>query len=133
MRRRRESRPRVSGYKLCVIDWLPGRNLVRRTVKRALVSNKAERSPPNEFRIEEVQYESRQLPVGVGTISSDRLRCRTNDGDDDDHDARSDYDGIWRERGISNSGSACGSRREPACLARIEICLDRRLLALDRD
>ena len=36
-------------------------------------------------------------------------------------------------RGVSNAGSACGSRRDPACLARSEICLDRRLLALDRD
>jgi hypothetical protein len=71
--------------------------------------------------------------VGVGTISSDRLRCGTNDGDDNDHDARSDHDGAWCERGLSNSGSACGSRRDPTRLARSEVCLDTRLLALDRD
>jgi len=57
----------------------------------------------------------------------------TNDGDDNDDDARSDNDGSRRERSLSNAGSACGSRRDPARLARTGICLDRRLLALDRD
>jgi len=80
-----------------------------------------------------VKYAIRTLPVGVGTISSDRLRCGTNAGDDDDHDARSDHDGAGRKRGRSNSGSACGSRRNTTGLARTQICLDIWLLALDRD
>jgi hypothetical protein len=36
-------------------------------------------------------------------------------------------------RGLSDADSACGSRRDPAGLARTGICLDSRLLALDRD
>jgi hypothetical protein len=103
------------------------------TLKLALISNRTERSAQDELQIEEVEYANRLLPVGVGTISSDRLRCGTNDGDDDDHDARSDHDGSRRKRGRSNSGSACGSRRNTTGLARTQICLDTWLLALDRD
>jgi hypothetical protein len=102
------------------------------TLKLALISNRTERSAQDELQIEEVEYANRPLPIGVGTISSDRLRCGTNDGDDDHHDARSDHDGARRKRGLSNSGSACGSRRNTTSLARTQICLDTWLLALDR-
>jgi hypothetical protein len=57
----------------------------------------------------------------------------TNDGDDDHDDTRSDNDRSCHQRGLSNPGSACGSRRDRARLARTAICLDTWLLALDRD
>ena len=83
--------------------------------------------------MEEVEYANRPLSFGVGTISSDRVRCGNNAGDDDDHDARSDHNGAGRKRGRSNSGSACGPRRNTNGLARTQICLDTWLLALDRN
>ncbi len=60
-----------------------------------------------------------------------RLRWGTNDGDNNHH-ARSNNDGSSHARGLGNSGSACGSRRDATRLARSGVYLDKRLLALDR-
>jgi len=49
------------------------------------------------------------------------------------HHPRSNNDGSSHARGLGNSGSAWGSRRDAARLARSSLRLDKRLLALDRD
>ncbi len=72
------------------------------------------------------------LFIRVAAISNGGLCCRGTKNRNDDHDdARSDHDGSWRERGLSNSGSAGDTRRNAADLARGGICLDIWLLALD--
>ena len=63
----------------------------------------------------------------------DQLRWGTNDGDDHNHHARSNNDESSHARGLGNSGSACGSGRDAARLARPGIYMDNRLLALDRN
>jgi hypothetical protein len=59
-----------------------------------------------------------------------RLRWGTNDGDNNHH-ARSNNDGSSHARGLGNSGSAGGARRNAARLTGGGICLDTWLLALD--